>query len=506
MGTGISGPQNAAIANPVNQKQIDEQYANAKTALEYQQGFVNALGGQGGIQNQANVYNQMANVAAGKGPNPAMAQLQQTTGQNISAQNALMAGQRGSNANVGLMARQAAMQGANLQQQAVGQGASMQAQQSLQALQNMGNLATNQVGQQANAMGAFSNAAQGEQGSLLNAATGFNNAQVGSQNSVNAANAALIQSTQKTGAALLGGAGAGMALGAEGGAVSDMPKYADGGGIDVLPSNSPSAAPSNGPQSRVGQIFANFNTNMSPDQGGKDPNQQLGQMIGKGIKAGYKYLTKPAAPGEATVGQGLQTDPLGVGSLDPNAAGAPMPGGVDPLGVGTLPGADAAGAVDVGANSLGGVDMAADLGAAAEGGSDLAGLAALLAKGGKIEDRQHYDGGGGILKGVMSLLPLLAAAEGGKVPALVSPGEVYLDRGAVEKVAKGADPIKSGEKIPGDAKVKGDKNSYANDTVPKTLEEGGIILPRSVTQSKNPHWAAHKFVSQLMAKNGGKIK
>lgn len=86
------------------------------------------------------------------------------------------------------------------------------------------------------------------------------------------------------------------------------------------------------------------------------------------------------------------------------------------------------------------------------------------------------------------------------VPAMVSPGEVYLPPSAVSKVAGGADPIKAGEKIPGKAKVKG--NSYANDTVPKKLEEGGIVLPKSVMESKNPHWAAHKFVQEIMAKQG----
>jgi hypothetical protein len=93
------------------------------------------------------------------------------------------------------------------------------------------------------------------------------------------------------------------------------------------------------------------------------------------------------------------------------------------------------------------------------------------------------------------------AAEGGKVPALVSPGERYLPPKEVAKVVKGQkSPMEAGEKIPGKPKVGGAKNSYANDTVPKTLEEGGIVLPRSVTQSKNPEWAAHKFVRDVMAK------
>lgn len=92
-------------------------------------------------------------------------------------------------------------------------------------------------------------------------------------------------------------------------------------------------------------------------------------------------------------------------------------------------------------------------------------------------------------------------AKGGSVPALVSPGEVYIPPKGVEEVAKGKkDPISAGEKIPGKAKVKG--NSYANDTVHKTLEEGGIVLPKSVMEAKHPHWEAHKFVSAILAKNG----
>lgn len=89
-------------------------------------------------------------------------------------------------------------------------------------------------------------------------------------------------------------------------------------------------------------------------------------------------------------------------------------------------------------------------------------------------------------------------AKGGKVPAMVSPGEGYLTPKAVAEVSKGKAPLKVAEKIPGKAKVKGD--SLKNDTVPKTLEEGGIVLPRSVMESKHPHWEAHKFVSAIMKK------
>lgn len=107
--------------------------------------------------------------------------------------------------------------------------------------------------------------------------------------------------------------------------------------------------------------------------------------------------------------------------------------------------------------------------------------------------------------GIGSLASLAFAAKGGKanskVPALVSPGERYLPPKEVKDVAEGKKPpMKAGHKIPGKPKVPGAKDSYANDTVPATLDEGGIVLPRSVTQAKNPAKAAHAFVSAILKK------
>jgi hypothetical protein len=93
-------------------------------------------------------------------------------------------------------------------------------------------------------------------------------------------------------------------------------------------------------------------------------------------------------------------------------------------------------------------------------------------------------------------------AQGGKVPALVSPGEKYLDPKDVQKVARGANPMKVAETIPGKPVVGGAKNSYANDTVEKNLDEGGVVLPRSVTQSKDADSKARAFVAAILAKKG----
>lgn len=97
--------------------------------------------------------------------------------------------------------------------------------------------------------------------------------------------------------------------------------------------------------------------------------------------------------------------------------------------------------------------------------------------------------------------PAINAAHGGKVPAMVSPGEAYLRPQQAQDVAKGKKhPLKSAEIIPGKAKMKGDH--LENDTVPKTLEEGGVVIPKSVMESSNPAKNAAAFVKAHLAKHG----
>jgi hypothetical protein len=230
------------------QAQLQGQNAvgNQNQAFLNQSQLYNALSGQNGVGNQSAVFNQqqsLANqlqgMANGTGPNPALAQLNQQTGNNIAAQSALMAGQRGSSANAGLIAREAAQQGAGIQQQAIGQGATLAAQQQIagaqalgaqqqalantagqqigqqtgvgQALFNNGaqqvgqlqgqnqavaNQANTQVGQQQGALQGYTNAAQGEQGQLLNSIAQSNNAQVSSNNNVNTVNEGIAKGNQ----------------------------------------------------------------------------------------------------------------------------------------------------------------------------------------------------------------------------------------------------------------------------------------------------------------------
>lgn len=442
-GTGISGPSG------VDPGQLSTAYNQTQAGIKQQQDFVNALGQQNGLGNQTSVFNQLQGVANGTGPNPAQAMLNQATGNNTANQAALMAGQRGAGANPALIARQAAMQGGANQQQAAGQAATMQAQQSLGAIGQMGGIAGQQVGQQQQGLNSLNQNSLQQQSNLM-----------GLQSNINSANAGLAGSTMSGQQNLMGSitGGIGSALGlAEGGQVPQ--RYAQGtpsqpvqagnyAPIDPMnnPFNmppisaipmamppqapAPANAPSSGPQSRVAQHFAN------PDAPKMTGMQQAGNTIGKGIGAGLSSLFQSSngPSGSAT-------------NLSDEQAMQDR--------------------------------MSAD----------------VMLQSNKPEQDMAASNEG---------MPM--AAKGGKVPALVSPGEIYLKPDAAKKVAKGANPEKVGKKVPGKPKVGGAVNDYANDTVKASLDEGGIVLPRSVTQAKHPHWEAHKFVSALMAKNKGKLK
>lgn len=407
-GSGFSTPQQASIQSPVTSAQALTSYNQNQDALTQQQNFLNQLAAQNGVQNQSNVFNQLQGVANGTGPNPARAQLAQATAANTANQAALMAGQRGSNANPALIARQAAMQGAQNQQNAAGQAATLQAQQSLGALNQLGGIAGQQVAQQQGGVQNYTGAAQQEQSNLLNSIAGANQARVGSQGSVNSGNAQLANTTLQGQQGLIGGA-----LNAAGGALG----LATGGKINKDMVQSPYNGQS---QASNTQDFGNPGAN----------------SLYKGMSSFGKFIS---------------------GGNNTNAG--------DTSGTNsTIPG-------DSGTNPM--------------------------------EQQQIANQGLANNPGVQSAISDFSFKDGGKVPAMVSPGEIRIPAKDVKKVAEGKKSPLDGEKIKGEAKVKGAKDSYANDTVPKTLNEGDIILPRSVTQSKHPHWAAHAFVQKIMNKNRG---
>jgi hypothetical protein len=293
-GTGFAGPQAANITPGTDAGQIQTAYTGNQNALAQQQALLQALQAQQGIQNQSQVYGQLQNVAAGQGPNPAQAMLNQSTGQNVANQAALMAGQRGAGANVGLMARQAAQQGAQTQQQAVGQAAALQSQQSLNAIGAAGNLATQQAQQQIGATQTATQAQQSEQQILQNALASQNNANVTMQSNINNANAGLantmLQGQQGVMGGLMGGAGAALGL-AEGGTVPE--KMADGGFMSGW-AGANADAPS-GPISGFGQ-YMNGGANPGANALAKGMTQ-LGAGIGNKVRGSGQGNLQDTTPG-----------------------------------------------------------------------------------------------------------------------------------------------------------------------------------------------------------------
>lgn len=289
-GTGFAPPQLANVSQAVDTDQTGASYTRNQAALAQQQRLVGLLNSQGGIDNQSQVYNQLQGVANGTGPNPAQAMLSQATGANVANQAALMAGQRGAGANVGLMARQAGMQGGNLQQQAVGQGATMQANQSLNAINSAGGIANNQVANQIGATNAYTGAQQAEQANLLNALGQYNQANISNQGNVNQANAALTGTSMQGQQALVGGLFNAAAAGTKGAAHGGIIPMAGGGPI--------------GPQSSFGQYLAGVSAPapLQPENIAYPTGPNPGAEKLKSAISGLRNPIKGAAQGEASGG------------------------------------------------------------------------------------------------------------------------------------------------------------------------------------------------------------
>lgn len=473
-GTGFNTPSGT------NGAQINQAYTQSQNALTNQNALANTLTPQAATAvNAQNVLaGQFANQALGQGPNVATNVLNQATAGNVANQAALMAGQRGAGSNPALIARQAAQQGAATQQQAVGQAATMQAQQQIAAEQAGAQLAGNQIAQTQGATTANTQANQGEQGILQGANTANNNIQ-----------GQLANTTMQGQQGLIGGVlnGVGGALGlAQGGEVHakkldfvhKMTKlglehhgqppalYSDGGQVPTVPSPGTLDA-----QASMRKAFGYADGGLAvpavqvnaPQAMPFQPVAQVEGGFNAGTNAGAQALSnsmkakpKPDDPNSmSSQNKNIKADSQNVLGSDPQMIAGP------------------AGTTDL-------TDMA--MTKAAQGGMM----------------HQHFQGPH------KSAVANYLMNKGGKVPALVSPGEVYLSPDKVERVLKGENPMKIGEKVPGKAKVKGD--SRKNDFVPADLDEGGVVIPRHIATHKMNGEKAELFVHRAVAKRkaGGK--
>lgn len=148
------------------------------------------------------------------------------------------------------------------------------------------------------------------------------------------------------------------------------------------------------------------------------------------------------------------------------------------------------------------------------GGAGLSLLGTFLAKGGEVHaanpkvaavsPADRFPGAAEMPEHLLAVSELYHGrkmAHGGKVPVMLSPGEGKLTPQQAQSVAEGKEnPLKVAKKVPGKASVSGD--SEKNDTVPDKMEEGGIVIPRSIMQSADPEKEAARFVAEHLSKNG----
>jgi hypothetical protein len=140
--TGLAGTK----VDPASVDAAQSTFQARQAGLDEISGYGNAVaGGAQGVQaaqtaagetatGQKALAAQLAQQVLGQGPNPALEQLKQTTGQNIQQATGMIASQKG--INPALAARVAALAGANANQTAAGQAATQAAQQQL-AAQNL---------------------------------------------------------------------------------------------------------------------------------------------------------------------------------------------------------------------------------------------------------------------------------------------------------------------------------------------------------------------------------
>jgi len=303
-----------AQATPVqagtNSAQLNNSYAGVQGALSAAQN--NAYGLNNNTAQGSNTENTLTNAYTnqvnGTGPNPAQAELNQNTGVNIAQSAALAAGQRGGGANAGLIAENAARQGATTQQQAVGQAATLGAQQQIAAESNLQNLAGSEIAQGTGATQALNSAQQNEQNILQGANTSFNNANVTQQDSINNVNAGISTGNANTSGNIVSGIGSGLSSAAS--FVGGL--FADGGKVPPAPWKKMAAGgvvgqTTSAPQSYVGNWLNSSVNTAGPTASPVPPINTAGANPFAFVGSSPKGASKPAAPA-ARVPDGSQSE------------------------------------------------------------------------------------------------------------------------------------------------------------------------------------------------------
>lgn len=446
------------------------------TALSQQQAMNNQLSGAAGsgiqaqqsaLAAQQDLAAQYQGIANGTGPNPAQAMLNQQTGANVANQAALMAGQRGAASNVGLIARQAAQQGAATQQQAVGQGATMQAQQSLNALGQIGNTQSNIASQGAGLVGQ----AQSGIGAAQGAASNITAQQQAQQQALAGQAAAQVgqQQTQQQLAANQANTMAGQQI--------------------AQTQNATQANLSNAQlqqQTLAAQNNANvaMQSNINSANAGLAGQQMQGQQgiiggtanaVGAGVKMALAEGGEAKKPKKMAYGEPpVNTAPAPVVEASTAQTSGPQSGfGKFLKGAFAPQNKPEEGAFSL-ANSNNKGAMALQ-----QGFGNLGSIGGMFKSEPPKTKPNAYTGAD-----VNTTSNTMAAAKGG-----MAKKRDFTSGGNVKASNEKQKAVKSG-------------NSYDNDKIPAMLSEGEVVIPRDVMQGKDPIRGAADFVAKVMAKRG----
>lgn len=250
-----------------------------------------AMPNQQGMNNLQESFNQLQRVAAGQGPNPAMAQYNANI-QNLARQ------QAGAISSVqgispALATRMISQQGSGAMQNAAAQGAAMQAEQQLGAMGAMGNIAGMQAGS-ANQM----------------------------QSNLNNINADLAKQTMQNQMGFIGGlfGGAGAAAGggsapryAAGGMIDAPMRHVEGSGMDI-PVSAPMQQPSQASvtQSLLSKFLSSDLSGSRPINGPEALQRGMTQF---GAGMGQRMSAPPPAPVPAYAAGGAARDFRGGGGV-----------------------------------------------------------------------------------------------------------------------------------------------------------------------------------------------
>lgn len=472
---GLGAQQNAIQTQQQLNSQLGAGAQNVNSAYAQSQALANQLGGVNGTQNlqqalqsqqalagqQQGVLGQYQDIAAGRGPNPAMAALAQQTGQNVSNQAALMAGQRGAGSNVGLMARQAAQQGAATQQEAVGQGATLQAQQQLAALQGI-------TGQQ-QAIGQTQQSVAGMAQQQLAAQQAQQQALAGqAAGQVGMLQAGTAQQAQQAQAVTAQQQAQQQAVANQ----ANIQAQQQIGGTQNYAQNQLSQQ-----QLTQNALAAQNQANVSSQNSINAANAGLSQtaMAGRQGMVGGLLNGAGAALGAAKGGMVTKPEHMDQGDavmapeVQAPAVAAPM------VPVAQAPRPPDPAQTNGAASSFGKFLQ----GASGQGAQDDDAYAKANSGSQKLQA-----GTGKAASGIISKLAESAAAgaKGG-----MAKKHDYRTGGSVKAHSSQEKAVKSG-------------NSYSNDKIKAVLSEGEVVLPRSVMQSKDPVRASADFVAKVLAK------